>query len=100
MPDLFAGLEAKREHTAAAFRIGIGHHAVGHRDPADVGERHIDIGCVGGRAPLHAAIDTALADAFLPEHCALSIGIDGVDHARFLSGHQRAAAVGERHENR
>ena len=72
VPDLLAGLEAKREHAAATFGIGIGHHAVGNRDPADVGQRHVDIGLVGGRAPLHAAIDAALADAFLPEHCAIA----------------------------
>jgi len=48
---------------------------------------------------LHTAVDAALADTGLPQDGAVSIGIHGMDDARFLPRDQRAPAVGERHEN-
>src|SRR5258705_5216767 len=77
-PDLLAVVESKREDAAARFRIGIGHRAVRDRNASEVGKRDVDIGLIGGGAPLHAAIDAALADAPLPEHRALPIRIDRV----------------------
>src|SRR5262249_45952800 len=98
-PDALAVLEAEREKAAAHFGIRLGRSAVRNVDAADVGQRDVDVGLIRGRAPLHAAVDPALADARLPQDGAVPIGINGMDDARFLACDERAPAAGERDEN-
>ena len=99
VPHPLAVGEAQREHAAALLRVGVGAVAVGQHDAADVRVGHVDVHAVGGRAPLHAAHRAALADARLPDDCAVAIGIERVHDARFLSRDERPAPVGHRHED-
>jgi hypothetical protein len=59
----------------------------------DIRYCYVDIVSIYGRTPLHTSQAAAAADARLPQHLSLLIRIDCVDHARFLSGDQRALSV-------
>ena len=80
-PRLLAVVETKREQATADRWIRKRRRTVGHGDAPDVGERHVDIGLIRRGAPLHAPVDAAFANPLLPDHLALAVGVDGVDHA-------------------
>ena len=69
-------------------------------DPSDVGHGDVHVVLVRRRAPLDAAYRAALANPHLPQDFALIIGIERMDHARFLACEQRPLAVPKRHQNR
>src|SRR6185295_13803391 len=85
VPHLFTGVETQREHAAAFFRIRDGRLTVRYVDASEIRKCDIDVGSVGCRSPLHAAVDPALADACLPEDLPVAIGIHRMDHSRFLA---------------
>src|SRR5215510_1896775 len=74
-PGLLAVVEAEREQAAADLWIGKRRRAVRYGDASEVGERDVDIGLVRRGAPLHAAVDAALANRLPPDHLALTVGI-------------------------
>ena len=89
VPHSFAVIEPQREHAATLTRIRIGRCGVIQHDSLDIGDGNIDIGLIRGRAPLHPAHRAAFADAHLPEHFALLIGIERMHHPGLLAGEQR-----------
>src|SRR6185436_19671770 len=78
LPHAPAAFETHCEHAATCLWIGNRGLAVGNREASKVGQRDVHVGSIGGRAPLHAAVDAALADPLLPEELATAIGIERV----------------------
>ena len=96
MPYLVTRVHPQRKQAAAFFRIRNGRLAVGDNNASEIGERHINVGSIDRRTPLHAAVYPTFSDAALPDDLYFAVGIDCVHHARFLSGDERPPPVGEK----
>ena len=74
------------------------------RSPCACGRRRTSAAktllAVARHAPLHAAVDAALADARLPDDLAVLVRIERPDDAGLLSGEQQLAAAGASREDR
>ena len=100
MPHSLAAFETQRKHPAATLGVGIGKLTERQHDASEVRQRDIDVAIIDGRSPLNSTHGASLAEAHLPQDLTIPVRIERVHHARFLTGNERAPAVGERHQNR
>ena len=70
-----ARMAVVRRHLAVGLQAGI-HH------------RHIDPGALGGHTEMDAPHEAAASHFLLPQDAAIVVGVEAVNHPRFLSRHQ------------